>query len=148
MKGVWTSPHTDPLQVAQFFLKQTVLQRDMKFVVLYAICRVITAFTWPQQWSLSRDRSIQSTSHPTSVMSISVLPFNSRITFQELLPLRFQTDILWHFSLLPCMLHALSISFFFGKIFGVFDYANLFSLVPGGLNRKGNSILISSVINL
>lgn len=45
---------------------------------------------------------------------------------------------------MPCQSHPLC----FGKIFGVFDYAHLFSLAPGGLNRKGNSILLSSVINL
>jgi len=39
----------------------------------------------------------------------------------------------------------------FGKIFGVFDYANLFSLVPGGLKTErvtASSSPASSIYNL
>jgi hypothetical protein len=94
-------PQTDQLQVAVSFLRQIVLQRDMKFIALCATCRAITAFTWPQHWSLSRDRFSQSTSHLTSVISISVLSFNSRITFPELPALRIQNDILWALLVTP-----------------------------------------------
>ena len=92
---------TDQLPVAEAFLRQIVLQRDTKFIALYATCSVITAFKWHQHWSLSRDRPIQSTSHLTSVITISVLSFNSRFAFKELPPLGFQTDILWALLITP-----------------------------------------------